>query len=52
MLPTKQGICGSGRVGGLAKHNLPTSLPDQSSIYRNGVLLEAGKLAIAPMPTR
>jgi hypothetical protein len=39
-----------GRLGGIFWY--VWNEPDRSSIYRNGALLEAGKRAIAPMPTR
>lgn len=45
-----QGLFQQGRLGGIFWY--VWNEPDRSSIYRNDALLEAGKRAIAPMPTR
>jgi hypothetical protein len=37
-----------GRLGGFSWY--VWNEPDRDSIYRGGVLMEAGRLAVAPMP--
>jgi hypothetical protein len=44
------GLYGQGRLGGLFWY--VWNEPDKHSIYREGSLLEAGTIAVAPMPTR